>query len=222
MINRSGRCCSSSGCTASGTSATAGLLVKLGARMAQNPMPGTPDNAKGYWESQPLAHLHNRLLAEAGSAWDDWGRLDQDQLGATAVKTRRSLHGGVRRRAARDAEGPADLSLRAALARGARPPRRRAQGGGPAAPPARGRTFTRPTRRHARGRGAAALAAPLPRGRARHPWGAAKLPSLRRPRDRLAGFRRPAGGRTPPALASPARRRSAGDRRLPERRHAAS
>ena len=71
----------------SGTSATAGLLVKLGARMAQNPMPGRPPTMPGdTGNPNRWSHLHNRLLAEAGSAWDDWGRLDQDQLGATAVE----------------------------------------------------------------------------------------------------------------------------------------
>ena len=70
----------------SGTSATAGLLAKLGARMARNPIRADTHNARGYWEPEPLVSLHNRLLAEAGSAWNDWGRLDHDQWGATAVE----------------------------------------------------------------------------------------------------------------------------------------
>ena len=43
--------------------------------------------------------LHNRLLAEAGSAWDDWGRLDPSAWRRRRRRrARRGLHGGVRRR----------------------------------------------------------------------------------------------------------------------------
>jgi hypothetical protein len=68
----------------SGTSAAAGLLTLLGAAMARTPMPATAFNPKGYWESVPLARLHDRLLAEAGSAWDDWGPLDPGRIAAAA------------------------------------------------------------------------------------------------------------------------------------------
>ena len=64
----------------SGTSATAGLLAQLGAGMAAHPIRADANNPAGYWEPEPIVSLHNRLLAEAGSAWDDWGRLDTDAL----------------------------------------------------------------------------------------------------------------------------------------------
>jgi hypothetical protein len=76
----------------SGTSATAGVLAQLGARMARTPMPATAFNTKGYWESEPLSHLHNRLLAAAGSAWDDWGRLDPDRIDPGAADALAGLY----------------------------------------------------------------------------------------------------------------------------------
>jgi hypothetical protein len=69
----------------SGTSATAGLLVQLGAQMAATPMPANRNNPRGYWESNAIFRLHDRLLAEAGSAWDDWGRLAPDRLAPEAA-----------------------------------------------------------------------------------------------------------------------------------------
>ena len=66
----------------SGTSATAGLFARLGARMAATPMPADRNNPHGYWESALLFRLHDHLLAEAGSAWDDWGPLDPARLAA--------------------------------------------------------------------------------------------------------------------------------------------
>ena len=64
----------------SGTSATAGFLAGLGARMAANPIRADGNNPHGYWEPEPLVSLHNRLLAEVGSAWDDFGPLDVARL----------------------------------------------------------------------------------------------------------------------------------------------
>lgn len=64
----------------SGTSATAGLLARLGAGMAATPIRADGNNPHGYWEPEPIVSLHNRLLAEAGSAWDDWGPLDGTRL----------------------------------------------------------------------------------------------------------------------------------------------
>ena len=69
----------------SGTSAVAGLLACLGGTMARTPVQPDADNLRGYWEPLPVVELNERLLAEAGSGWDDWGRLDPDRLAATAV-----------------------------------------------------------------------------------------------------------------------------------------
>jgi len=77
----------------SGTSATAGLFAHLGAQTAANPIRADSNNPHGYWEPEPLVSLHNRLLAEAGSGWDDWGSLDgarlagQDGGGRAALAT---------------------------------------------------------------------------------------------------------------------------------------
>ena len=163
-----------------GTSATAGLLARLGARIPATPIRANRDNPHGYWESESLFRLHDRLLAEAGSAWDDWGPLD----GARRRVAGGRAIGGAARAAlaaaftaefertmprARGDEGPAHLPLPAALAGGARRRRGRAGGGAAAPPSARGRGLARPARRDGRGGGAAALAAPHARGRGRRP-----------------------------------------------------
>lgn len=76
----------------SGTSATAGLLNALGAREPRHPIPATPSNPKGFWESIRLMELHDRLLAEAGSAWDDWQPLPRSWFASsTARQYRREL-----------------------------------------------------------------------------------------------------------------------------------
>ena len=68
----------------SGTSATAGMLARLGAAAPATPIPGNAFNVRGYFESAPLNALHERLLAEAGSAWHDWGPLDGGRIAAAA------------------------------------------------------------------------------------------------------------------------------------------
>ena len=56
----------------SGTSALAGALTFLGCDGPATPMKPTPDNAKGYFEPEPLYPLHSELLNSAASRWDDW------------------------------------------------------------------------------------------------------------------------------------------------------
>jgi hypothetical protein len=70
----------------SGTSATAGLIALLGVQPPESLMPGNAFNAKGYWESSRLMAVHDRLLAAAGSAWDDWRPLDPDWLASDAAR----------------------------------------------------------------------------------------------------------------------------------------
>ena len=60
----------------SGTSSVAGALALLGARAPQTLMRPAQDNPKGFWESEVLAELNDRLLAAGGSAWSDWRRFD--------------------------------------------------------------------------------------------------------------------------------------------------
>ena len=64
----------------SGTSAVAGLLVRLGAQGPKTLMPANSDNPAGYWESAVFHELHERLLRAAGSRWDAFTRLEPDQL----------------------------------------------------------------------------------------------------------------------------------------------
>jgi hypothetical protein len=61
-----------------GTSAAAGALVALGATPPKTPMRSQPDNQAGFWESEVLCALHERLLHSAGSHWTDWRCLDTD------------------------------------------------------------------------------------------------------------------------------------------------
>ncbi|NBW87979.1 MAG: sulfotransferase family protein, partial [Planctomycetia bacterium] len=55
----------------SGTSALTGMLGAMGAALPGDPMPATADNPTGYWESQGIARLNNRLLESAGTRWND-------------------------------------------------------------------------------------------------------------------------------------------------------
>ena len=53
----------------SGTSAVTRMLSLLGSDLPQHLMPAVQnDNARGFWESQRLADLHDEMLAEAGSS----------------------------------------------------------------------------------------------------------------------------------------------------------
>ena len=60
----------------SGTSAAAGLLVKLGGAQPKTLMPAEHGNERGYFESQALMTFHDELLASAGSSWTDWRQFD--------------------------------------------------------------------------------------------------------------------------------------------------
>ncbi len=56
----------------SGTSSLAGALVALGAKGPATALPPAPDNPLGFFESAKVMNLDDRILAAAGSAWDDW------------------------------------------------------------------------------------------------------------------------------------------------------
>jgi hypothetical protein len=60
----------------SGTSAMAGLLVRLGVDGPRTLMPPSEVNPLGYWESEPIVEFDDRLLRAAGTAWDAWTPLD--------------------------------------------------------------------------------------------------------------------------------------------------
>jgi glycosyltransferase involved in cell wall biosynthesis len=67
----------------SGTSALTRVLSLLGAALPKRVMPPAANNNEaGFWEPEQLVHLHDAMLAEAGSRWDDWRAFDPAALGA--------------------------------------------------------------------------------------------------------------------------------------------
>lgn len=67
----------------SGTSATARVLSLLGARLPKRIIGPGPGNEAGHWEPAALVAAHDRMLAEVGSRWDDWRKLDLGRLRPT-------------------------------------------------------------------------------------------------------------------------------------------
>ena len=65
----------------SGTSALTRILSLAGAKLPVSLMSPSPSNATGFWELVALV-LHDRLLAELGSAWRDWRVLEIERLPA--------------------------------------------------------------------------------------------------------------------------------------------
>jgi glycosyltransferase involved in cell wall biosynthesis len=60
----------------SGTSALAGVLSLMGARLPTRLMPAGPGNPKGYFEPGHIVTIHDRILAAAGTSWAGWERID--------------------------------------------------------------------------------------------------------------------------------------------------
>jgi hypothetical protein len=54
----------------SGTSLTTNVLSELGVALSEDLMPATHENARGYFESQTISFLQDRILAAFGIAWD--------------------------------------------------------------------------------------------------------------------------------------------------------
>jgi hypothetical protein len=71
----------------SGTSALAGTLGMLGGTLPKRLMGARSSNVKGHFEPQVIAALHNQLLAEVGSAWDDWRAFPQHWYHSPACPT---------------------------------------------------------------------------------------------------------------------------------------
>jgi len=61
----------------SGTSALAGTLGMLGCTLPRHLMGACSSNEKGHFEPADIADVHDALLADAGSAWDDWRAFPQ-------------------------------------------------------------------------------------------------------------------------------------------------
>lgn len=78
----------------SGTSAAAGALRLLGARLGDRLVPAADDNAKGYWEDADVVDLHERLLAGLSRSWDDVRALPSQWGSAECT---RQARGHIRR-----------------------------------------------------------------------------------------------------------------------------
>lgn len=59
----------------SGTSVLAGALGKLGCDLPATLMAGNKDNEKGFFESDPIYRLNQKILQSVGSDWYDWRTL---------------------------------------------------------------------------------------------------------------------------------------------------
>lgn len=64
----------------SGTSALARVVSLLGAALPEHLLGANPTNPAGHWEPLRVMELHERMLLEAGSRWDDWRRFDPAAL----------------------------------------------------------------------------------------------------------------------------------------------
>ena len=67
-----------------GTSALSGVVHMLGVSAPKHLEPGNEFNAKGYWESQPIMRLNDRILQAVGSNWRDWSAFDEGRLASAA------------------------------------------------------------------------------------------------------------------------------------------
>lgn len=70
------RCLLVLGMHRSGTSVLTRVLSLLGAALPKTTIQADENNKSGYWEPTSLNTLHNKMLAEAGSTWDDWRSFD--------------------------------------------------------------------------------------------------------------------------------------------------
>lgn len=64
----------------SGTSALTRVMSLLGAGLPKNVLGATNANASGHWEPERLVALHDQMLGEAGSSWDDFRSFNLDAL----------------------------------------------------------------------------------------------------------------------------------------------
>lgn len=64
----------------SGTSAITRVLSYMGAALPLNILGANEGNETGHWEPERLIAIHDELLSELGSSWDDWQLIDLDRL----------------------------------------------------------------------------------------------------------------------------------------------
>jgi hypothetical protein len=67
-----------SGMHRSGTSSIAGVVGMLGASLPQNLLPPQFDNPLGFFESDKVMRLNEKLLSESGSSWSDWRTVNNE------------------------------------------------------------------------------------------------------------------------------------------------
>src|SRR5215831_16583707 len=65
----------------SGTSAFTRVLSNLGGSLPEHVVGPNPSNAAGHWEPERLVSIHDQMLSEGGSRWDDWRQFDPNSLG---------------------------------------------------------------------------------------------------------------------------------------------
>ena len=63
----------------------AGLLGLLGVDLGPEVLEASSANEAGYWEHRGIVNLHERLLMELGSSWDDVSRLPEGWWGLDGV-----------------------------------------------------------------------------------------------------------------------------------------
>ena len=64
----------------SGTSAVTRILSLIGAALPKNILGANLSNETGHWEPNKLVTLHDKLLADTGSRWDDWRSFDLERM----------------------------------------------------------------------------------------------------------------------------------------------
>lgn len=75
----------------SGTSVLTKVISLLGADLPSHLMAANSGNEMGYWESQDLANIHDRILSLFGSRWDDPLPIDLDKLPAETIDYAKTL-----------------------------------------------------------------------------------------------------------------------------------
>jgi O-antigen biosynthesis protein len=64
----------------SGTSALTRVLNLFGAALPKNVLGAGIGNGDGHWEPKTIVELHDVMLRELGSSWDDWRRLAPSRI----------------------------------------------------------------------------------------------------------------------------------------------
>lgn len=68
----------------SGTSAFTRVMNLLGCQLPSTLLPSADDNSAGFWESGQVVAFNDRVLAVAGSRWDDWLPLNPGWIASAA------------------------------------------------------------------------------------------------------------------------------------------